>query len=67
MMTRRTLLTHAAATAALAPALSQAAQADPREMAFRIPDRAARARYVASVCTGSLVLSSSVTAAARSS
>src|SRR5690349_6448409 len=38
MMTRRTLLTHAAAAAALAPALSQAAPSDPREMASRIPD-----------------------------
>jgi len=38
MMTRRTLLTHVAATASLAPALSTAAPADPRELASRIPD-----------------------------
>ncbi|MBB3020385.1 putative intracellular protease/amidase [Microvirga lupini] len=38
MMTRRTLLAHATATAALTPALSQAAPADPREMASHIPD-----------------------------
>ncbi|MFC4172523.1 twin-arginine translocation signal domain-containing protein [Microvirga sp. GCM10011540] len=38
MINRRTLLTHAAAAAALAPALSQASPADPRELAARMPD-----------------------------
>jgi cyclohexyl-isocyanide hydratase len=38
MMTRRTLLTHVAATASLAPALSTASPADPRELASRILD-----------------------------